>query len=363
MCATVGEGSAVLRWLIALCTLLLSMNAWALTLEDVAQVYQQKQETLGTYRLKYREEWEATESDGSMLPVRNVVVLLTDGVRFRKEWMPEVSPDGTPRSIYTTVWDGEDHRRLSSNEAGRLYSGSVLEPLSPSQAYSANNFSPVNLAGLHDSSSYWQPGAGGLQPFMTDIRALARDPESRLLPEQVQLDGEKAYVIEQGEANAVRLRVWLSAEKNLNLLKYESYIHDQSGNWTPMHSVTNSEYSEVEPGLWLPGKSESRNLNEKWAADNPGIIQLQTFEFLSLETQVQTTDDDFRIAFPPGLMINNQAGLGTYLQKPLRALREVAQDITGRSGVVVAFAIILVFVILSIIMVVKLFRRRKGKSA
>ncbi|HIJ74909.1 MAG TPA: hypothetical protein HPP83_12485 [Candidatus Hydrogenedentes bacterium] len=179
-----------------LSVLVVNISSNALTLGQIEHVYQQKQEALGTFLLHYRAEENFEKSDGSTSHKQFARQLLTDSVRFRLGKSIEDPSSGTLRPLNIKTYDTETFRALSFDVHGSPNEGSIQAPPTIPHARDQISYNPVALAGLLDSSSYWEPGASGDIPFMTDVSALARDPQARVLEDPVPINVARAYVVE-----------------------------------------------------------------------------------------------------------------------------------------------------------------------
>jgi hypothetical protein len=178
--------------------------------------------------------------------------------------------------------------------------GQILAAQAAFTIYNELAFTPIGLAGLHDSSTYFDPGDGGALPFMTDVRALAREPNAVLQVDPVDLNGEQAYVIEwPGNLPHPMHRVWLSAEKNLCLLKCEVYRLNNTGEYAVLTRSVNSDFEEVKPRLYLPKRSTFQALGIE--GQTPG--QTKELELVSVDLAVPVNEDHFLLDFPEDIHV------------------------------------------------------------
>lgn len=265
------------------------------TLADIGQRYAQKQETLGAFEMEYREITETHEAGKPVRITNNVKRWLNSDSGYRIELSVVDIQSGQPVPFVTVTDNGDQHRSLTFDAMGKPAHGSIAGARPHDGVY---QYTPVGLAGLHDTSN--APGAGTAE-FLSDIRALAQDSRTRLVEEPVSVDGEAAYLLEwPKEGEHPMMRFWLSADKGLALLKYESY--DRSAGNRTSTRVRNSEFLEAVPGVFLPQHSEFSVL----PAPPDNSRQTVTVQLMSHALNTDVSPTDLRLAFPEGLPVHDQ---------------------------------------------------------
>ena len=282
-----------LRLVILACIVFVNANgAGALTLSDIEKIYNQKLEQLGDYRLTYRSttETHARDQPDSVQDRRNVLLVSDGGYRLESSNIETASP------VIIKTDDRNEHRTLMFSDSGNPVSGLIVSSRRIS-LYGSLVYTPVGLSGLHGKF------AAGFDTarFMSDIAALAADPRSKLVADAVSLDGETMYVVEwPGEAEHTLFRFWLSAEKNLALVKYESYFANNG--YQVYTRVLNSGFVEVAPDLFLPNESVFEVLPV--AEDKRSQTITVKLESCALDVEVASTD--FRVDFPLGVIVQDE---------------------------------------------------------
>lgn len=293
-----------------------------MSLQKIGEIYQKKLAEVGSYRIRYREHTVDKRASATTHDLRREFQLLLGDVGFRREGWVEDSKGGALIPFLIQTNDPEQSRSFSFSADGKSGSGNMRPKLAPMEAYSTNAYTPLGLAGLHDSHSV---APGDTSNFMTDICALAHDTRSRLVEEPVVLDGEKTYVIEwPAGAPQPLLRFWLSADKNLALLKYESLGNSQ-GRGSPDIQVVNTDFTEVAPGLFLPRKSEFRRAE---SAALPS--QVITLEVISYELGVPVSAEDCRVSFPNGVHVDDRIAGMSYRAGQSPTVEERIEGVTKR---------------------------------
>lgn len=300
-----------------------AVNARALTLEDIAHEYEHKVEKVNAYQVRYHKDIVNTESGRVVLELHFMQQLLAGegGYRLETSVLHAAGSEPVPSSFSTN--DKEQSRSLSFTTSGKPAGGRIMPRKAPGEAYSTISFSPTGAAGLHDSSRCSGPADPNY--FLTDIAAFARNTDSRLLEEPVMLGDEKAYLIEWPAASPRPLkRAWLSANKNLALLKYESYfLRSEFGEFEPGVQTTNTDFVEVTPGLFLPRKSEFFFPDN---ADNPA--QVQAITVISYDMNVRIAPEDIRLQFPDGVRVDDQISGTKYIMGGRTNLKAILDNDT-----------------------------------
>lgn len=284
----------VVAWL---CT---PVSALGLTLEQIVRIYEQKIEKLGAYQVRYYKNIEDTRS-GRIVSEHHYaeqVLASESGYRFEVSILNAPGSEPVPLTFQTN--DKDQFRSLSFTSKGAPNTAAIKPANRPFEAWDKILYSPIGLAGLHDSSRCTAPGDSGT--FSNDIAALARHPRSRLVEEPVMLGDEKAYLIEwpAGVPHPSK-RAWLSADKNFALLRYESYDPDESGKYQTLTQEINTDFVEVTPGLFLPRKSEFR-----CAEDSQIPAQVISITAISYDLGIQISPEDIRLTFPDGVRVDDQ---------------------------------------------------------
>ena len=275
-------------------------SASPLTPEEIAAAYSEKLDLLQPYRVRYKVTNTTESEDGTDKVLTRVIEILVDSPKYRKSVWTETTPGGQLVHVLTEIDNGAEQRNIRYSTSGRPGSGQILSPQPDSAIYDQLVYSPIGLAGLHDSSSVYTPGSGSGFPLMTDIRALALEPDAVLHTESETLDGAEAYVIEWPKtAPRPDQRWWLSADGNLSLLKYESYRLDTAGEYVTLTRSTNRDFGEILPGLYVPKRSEFQRL----AFDPQLPPQTIALELISIDLAVPVKDSDFLLEFPEDIHV------------------------------------------------------------
>lgn len=288
-----------LRGVVVVCALILACAAArAVTLEEVAAVYAKQLELLQPYRLRYKETITWPQDDGTDKVNTRVVELLVDKLRYKESIWTESGPEGQLVPDSTVTDNGTERRHISHGGRGI---GQIMSPYSAQGIHLDMIWTPLALAGLLDSSVFEAQGDRSLVAGPSDIRALALKPDSALLANPETLDGKQAYVLEWPKSKQhPKVRLWLSADEKLSLLKGELYLPNAKGEYLLRSRTINRDFSEVRPGLFLPTQSEIQF---------PGIEappSTHQYEFVSIDIAVPVTDQDFLLEFSDGMLVNRR---------------------------------------------------------
>jgi hypothetical protein len=314
----------------------ISQSASALTLEEIEVAYAKKIEQLGAYQLRYAKRIEDKKSGVITSAHRYVHYLISSEIGYRLETSIVKDAQKPPVPFHTKTDNQHRFRVLSFTNDGKPHMGTIRPASSPSSAYDQIMFTPIGLAGLHDSSPFFTVGTGNT--YMSDIRALAQDPQAVLSKEPVTLQGEKAYLVEwPADAPHPTYRFWLSTTKNLALLKCESYILNNSGVYEMLVQTTNEDFVEITSGLFLPRKSEFRRPERQELS-----AQVMTIEAISFDLNIAASPDDFSVYFPDGTHVNNRTIGIKYREGGMLSL--VANNVGDLVGAVCLIVVVLVLV-------------------
>ena len=167
---------------------------------------------------------------------------------------------------------------------------------------------------------------------MSDVRALVKDPRAVLLEDPILLDGEEVQILEwpAGEPHP-RFRFWLSKTRNFALLKCVCFL-DEQGEHVPWIETRNTDFEEVAPGLFLPRTSEFHRREMRGLS-----AQVMTMESVAYELKVRTTPDDFRVAFPEGIGVDNRALGLRYTQGQYLSLNSLIFTLEGLSNDTISY--------------------------
>ena len=317
-------------WVVAIVCACACPGANALALQDIEKAYDTKLEALGEYRIQYVLSVEYTESGAVTSGHTRIERVLSGEGGYRIEQL--IPGDALAPAILQRVQtdNGQQCRTLAFTNNGIPESG-ILQSASEAVAfYDALTYTPLGLAGLHDSAR--RDDLEGYLPFMSDVRALVKDPRAVLLEDPILLDGEEVQILEwpAGEPHP-RFRFWLSKTRNFALLKCVCFL-DEQGEHVPWIETRNTDFEEVAPGLFLPRTSEFHRREMRGLS-----AQVMTMESVAYELKVRTTPDDFRVAFPEGIEVDNRALGLRYTQGQYLSLNSLIFTLEGLSNDTISY--------------------------
>ena len=295
----------VWRLLAAMFFISCSAMAQPLSLESITSAYDHKVERLGCYELQYKEELIQIQPDVAEQTTERWVTLLVDGLKFRREVVgvgPQVSTEQIP---LIETYDLEQFRSMCGKSG-------LIRPMSTADAYNQGLYTPVALAGLHDSSSFYTPDpTDGVCVSPMDMRAFLRAPETTLFSETVRLNNEEACVLEyQKVEGSPLIRVWLSIEKNFTLLKAETSMQNRNGESVVVTHMVNSDFEEVAPGLYIPHEAEFRNDTSAMLFDGkPEPVRITRCVLDRLTPNAASAPDSFRLVFPDDVIVRDETSM------------------------------------------------------
>ncbi len=317
-------------WVVSIVCACVCWGANALTLQDIEKAYDAKLEALGDYRVQYLLCVEYTESGAVTSGHTRTERVLSGEGGYRIE---QLNPGDAraPAMLQTVQTDNRKQFRTLAFTNNGIPEFGTLQPARKAVAfYDALTYTPLGLAGLHDSAQ--RDDLEGDLPFMSDVRALVKDPRAVLLEDPILLDGEEAQILEwpAGEPHP-RFRLWLSKTRNFALLQCVCFL-DEQGEHVPWIETRNTDFEELAPGLFLPGKSEFHRREMRGLSE-----QVMTIESVTYELKVRTSPDDFRIAFPDGTGVDNRALGLRYTQGQYLSLKSLIFTLDGLSNDTISY--------------------------
>ncbi|MGI6461856.1 MAG: hypothetical protein ACOX5J_17530 [Candidatus Hydrogenedentales bacterium] len=312
-----------------------STTAYAITKEQVAEVFEDKLVHMQTLHVEYLHEMKIHEAGK---PVAT------------KQWANEWFWKGGKRAVNQTFVDMQSDTmkrtyQTVSRDGVRVKLRFLREDVDPQAAIYGAEASddiflgaatPMGYSGLYPATDPGNHNFGNC-----NIPVLMRLESSRILEVNAELNGENCVLVEWGSEDVPMGRWWLSSEKNLAVVKYEGYSGPKDARFTRMVN-TMSDFSEHAPGLFLPQtiathEFELGDLGERQTAS------IQTFTLLKVELNPEISDEVFELELPAGTVVKDdiigdvyvvesRASLGSLVEAAGDDLVKISQELQSRSA-------------------------------
>lgn len=287
-------------------------EAGAVTKEQVIDAYLEKFRHLGTFRIQYTKEMRYNDGENP-IALTSFVELCALGAKrafSRTDYDPI---DDVASLSYRQVHDGHIVKRVNYAESGERHEGEASY-LTPRMAVSFGSTTLLGYAGLYPIDPQWD---GKRETMVSgskscDMTVLMRHPESRILPDTVDVHGQVCFVVEVGEGPSLQSRWWLGRDLGFAVVKREGYT-TLLGQKQLRLKVQFDQFREVAPGFFLP------NMMRLEYYDVVGVPGSQKVDLTNQIVHTLTsfslvpglTDSDFELDFTKDTRVHDKA-IGTF---------------------------------------------------
>jgi hypothetical protein len=195
-----------------------------------------------------------------------------------------------PESRMVSVWDNKRFLIQRQDAPAARVDGFIMP--SPRISEQEVLVNPIACAGLRQAAS-----TDGVPRTNDDIVGLLRNPKvSRLAADRVTVDGHEYLLMEVGPLPKVSFRYYLDESHGFVVARYER-IDSDTGDL--LFRLTNEEFREVRPGVWLPFRTTRQFMD----TGSKTVREADRTEVQALDIGVSFPESHFTFTFPPRAMV------------------------------------------------------------
>lgn len=277
-------------------------SAQEVTKEDVIRIYERKLALLERCRVTFNNAEAITAQGETHHRIRNRETFYLSGKKVRIEtYILNGAGDFEPQSFITD--DGEEYRQQSFGNGVPDYGDIRRSESDPINRMSRLFSTPLGHSGLisSDALGVYRSEEGPSIIGGHDVLGVVRSANAVVHGDVgTAPNGEPAILVEQTRSGGTILRFWLSTERNLALLHFES-THEREGVDGFRTRVENSDFVEAAEGIFLPRLSSYNS-----SGGPPGLISSRVCLDIECDLNPEMEADLFRLDFPAGVQVQDE---------------------------------------------------------